>query len=54
MKICSLYGVGFYYIPGTDICIKVGGWVRAEHSWGYNGSFSYNTFKGNANDRDTD
>ena len=20
-KICSLYGAGFYYIPGTDICI---------------------------------
>ena len=22
VKICSLYGVGFYYIPGTDMCIK--------------------------------
>ena len=30
VKICSLYGVGFYYIPGTDMCIKIGGWVRAE------------------------
>ncbi len=30
VKICSLYGVGFYYIPGTDTCLKVGGWVRAE------------------------
>ena len=30
VKICSLYGVGFYYIPGTDVCIKVGGFVRAE------------------------
>ena len=28
VKICSLYGVGFYYIPGTDVCIKVGGFVR--------------------------
>ena len=25
VKICSLYGAGFYYIPGTDICMKVGG-----------------------------
>jgi hypothetical protein len=38
VKICSLYGVGFYYIPGTDMCLKVGGWVRAEYAWGVNGS----------------
>ncbi len=30
MKVCSLYGVGYYYIPGTDTCIKLGGYVRAE------------------------
>ena len=34
MKICSLYGVGFYYIPGTDMCLKVGGYVRAQAEWG--------------------
>src|SRR5262249_37629929 len=28
VKICSLYGEGFFYIPGTDTCIKIGGWVR--------------------------
>src|SRR5512139_962529 len=32
--VCSLYGVGFYYIPGTDMCIKIGGWVRAEYAYG--------------------
>jgi hypothetical protein len=30
VKICSLYGPGFYYIPGTDMCIKVGGYVRSQ------------------------
>ncbi|MBI4366202.1 MAG: porin, partial [Deltaproteobacteria bacterium] len=30
VKICSLYGAGFFYIPGTDTCIKVGGFVRSE------------------------
>ncbi|MFT4117440.1 porin [Bradyrhizobium sp.] len=30
VKICSLYGAGFYYIPGTDTCIKLGGYLRAE------------------------
>jgi porin-like protein len=22
------YGDGFYYIPGTDTCLKMGGYVR--------------------------
>lgn len=30
VKICSLYGAGFYYIPGTDTCLKIGGYTRAE------------------------
>ncbi|WGD54671.1 porin [Bradyrhizobium sp. CB1650] len=30
VKICTLYGAGFYYIPGTDTCIKLGGYLRAE------------------------
>jgi hypothetical protein len=28
VKICSLYGAGFYYIPGTDTCIKFGGYAQ--------------------------
>jgi hypothetical protein len=34
VKVCSLYGAGFYYIPGTDICLKLGGYVRNQHYWG--------------------
>ncbi|MCK1641326.1 porin [Bradyrhizobium sp. 157] len=30
VKICSLYGAGFYYVPGTDTCIKLGGYLRAD------------------------
>ncbi|QPF82137.1 porin [Bradyrhizobium genosp. L] len=30
VKVCSLYGPGFYYIPGTDTCIKLGGYLRAD------------------------
>ena len=40
VKICSLYGAGFYYIPGTDTCIKLGGWVRAEVNINSFGSFN--------------
>ena len=30
VKVCSLYGAGFYYIPGTDTCIKLGGYLRVD------------------------
>src|SRR5215475_3381183 len=30
VKVCSLYGAGFWYIPGTDTCIKLGGYLRSE------------------------
>lgn len=40
VKVCSLYGEGFFYIPGTDTCIKIGGWVRAEYVVGGAGSHS--------------
>jgi hypothetical protein len=33
VKICSLYGAGFWYIPGTDTCIKFGGAVRVDTSF---------------------
>lgn len=37
VKICSLYGAGFYYIPGTDTCIKLGGYIRASTALGAQG-----------------
>jgi hypothetical protein len=30
VKVCSLYGAGFYYIPGTDTCIRIGGAIRLD------------------------
>jgi hypothetical protein len=30
VRVCSLYGAGFFYIPGTDTCIKLGGYLRAD------------------------
>ena len=32
VKVCDAYGAGFFYIPGTDTCIKVGGRVRADYA----------------------
>ncbi|MBI5911347.1 MAG: porin [Betaproteobacteria bacterium] len=53
VKICSLYGAGFYYIPGTDTCIKVGGWVRMQMGYGYNGNTTNGPLTGNVNNRST-
>jgi hypothetical protein len=40
VRICSLYGAGFFYIPGTDTCIKLGGYLRVDTS--FNASGAYN------------
>ncbi len=43
VRICSLHGAGFFYIPGTDTCIKLGGYLRAEtafNSSNYSGAYS--------------
>jgi hypothetical protein len=43
VRICSLYGAGFYYIPGTDTCIKLGGYLRAEIAVNTNSVYTGNT-----------
>jgi hypothetical protein len=40
VKICTLYGAGFYYLPGTDICVKHGAYVRAQFYYGHGNSVS--------------
>ncbi|MCG7392819.1 porin [Microvirga sp. ACRRW] len=31
VRVCSTYGTGFFYVPGTDTCLRVSGRVRAEY-----------------------
>ncbi|WP_348271108.1 porin [Aurantimonas sp. Leaf443] len=28
VKVCDVYGTGFYYIPGTETCLQISGYVR--------------------------
>lgn len=49
VKICSLYGAGFYYIPGTDTCIRIGGHIRAELSFNSRGTATQSWTIGNGN-----
>ena len=30
VRVCDAYGAGFFYIPGTDTCLRVGGLVQAQ------------------------
>jgi hypothetical protein len=36
VRVCSLYGAGFWYIPGTDTCIKIGGYLRVDSTFNGN------------------
>lgn len=53
MKVCSLYGEGFYYMPGTDMCLRIGGYVRMEFVSGDNGNVVSNPYNANYNNRYT-
>ncbi|KFB10597.1 porin [Nitratireductor basaltis] len=33
VRVCDVYGAGFFYIPGTETCLKIGGYARYEISW---------------------
>jgi len=41
VKVCSLYGAGFFYIPGTDTCLKIGGYLRSDHMYGSGSQAGY-------------
>jgi hypothetical protein len=38
VKICTLYGDGFYYIPGSDTCIRFSGYIRSDYGWNVTGA----------------
>ncbi|WP_170181698.1 porin [Phreatobacter stygius] len=31
VRICDTYGAGFFFIPGTDTCLRIGGFVRVDY-----------------------
>ncbi len=33
VRICDAYGAGFFYIPGTETCMRISGMVRAQYVW---------------------
>jgi hypothetical protein len=44
VRICDTYGKGYFYIPGTDTCLKVSGYVRVEAYVDFNDdAYDYST-----------
>jgi hypothetical protein len=34
VRVCSAYGAGFFFIPGSDTCLQLSGRVRADYGFG--------------------
>jgi len=34
VRVCDAFGTGFFYIPGTETCLKIGGYVRFQADFG--------------------
>jgi hypothetical protein len=32
VRVCDVYGTGFYYIPGTETCLSINGYVRFQYN----------------------
>ena len=42
VKVCDAFGSGYFYIPGTETCLKIGGYVRQDFAGGkYNGGSTW-------------
>jgi hypothetical protein len=33
VRVCDAFGKGYFYIPGTETCLKIGGYVRFQLNW---------------------
>ncbi|MQT13246.1 porin [Segnochrobactrum spirostomi] len=62
VRVCDAFGTGFFYIPGTETCMKISGYVQAEYDVGItNGSagsltgsgWGGSSASGNWSDRDS-
>jgi hypothetical protein len=34
VRVCDAFGTGYFYIPGTETCLKIGGYVRFQADFG--------------------
>jgi hypothetical protein len=60
VRICDVYGAGYFYIPGTETCLKIGGYLRYDIGVGdalglksIDKKDAYNFIRGNSNTVDS-
>ncbi|MBU0832431.1 MAG: porin [Alphaproteobacteria bacterium] len=42
VRVCDAFGTGYFYIPGTETCLKIGGEVRFAYDWNTNDTTAIN------------
>ena len=45
VRFCDAYGTGYFYIPGTETCLKIGGSLRYEKIVARAGTYATDTFE---------
>ncbi len=43
VRVCDAFGTGYFYIPGTETCLKLGGYIRFQTDFGRNDGNRDNT-----------
>ncbi|MEM8749480.1 MAG: porin [Pseudomonadota bacterium] len=51
VRVCDMYGNGFFYIPGTETCLNINGYVRVEYIY-QDGDFDRTTDGDNSDSAD--
>ncbi|NLS02832.1 porin [Rhizobium sp. P32RR-XVIII] len=42
VRVCDAYGAGYFYIPGTETCLNIGGYLRFEVGFGAGDAYDNN------------
>lgn len=53
VRVCDAFGAGFFYIPGSETCLKIGGYVRFETDFQRGNGSSGGTAAGGTSDWDS-
>ncbi|MBW9114591.1 porin [Rhizobium cauense] len=54
VRVCDAYGSGYFYIPGTETCLKISGYIRFQTNGGPNASATIGNGTTVANNSDWD
>ncbi|KRB61960.1 hypothetical protein ASE04_20890 [Rhizobium sp. Root708] len=54
VRVCDAYGTGYFYIPGTETCLKISGYIRTQVNAGPNASATTGNGSTVANNSDWD